>query len=544
MSITDKPLGYAWIEKYTGLSSLIQQSYYTPRHFLAETRREKEMLSQKEDITSVWSQNLLDAYPKMDLVDHMCYALKNEGIDLSLLSAVFPIFGEAERKKIADIISETPKSRDSSARKLGYMYEAIAQKEIPLDSGTLLKTGYDLLFSPNEYYTAQTPNNISAKYKITDNAIGDVATLCPIIRRTRDLEYHCGNNYMQPISEFIENIDSDIIIKACDRIAKGETQHSYIYEKDTKDAKTRIEKFKEAMLGMDTGLDYTLEDNLVKLQNTIASKYKQDTAYRDYQNFIGSFVGARPYVSYLPIRPGLLRGYMGELNKLYRKMSSPDCGIDPILAGSVISCYFVLAHPFADGNGRISRFLAQNVWMKRGYNGNLIIPISEALACGKEVKKDYIEALSNITAPMMKRVEYSIAHRVDGEYEYFEPEVTKCDIRTYAYPDLTAYCTTMYDLVKDATQLYMPQAIIKTQIIDRIKKSLGEVAGEKRIGKLVDMCMIGDGVLSKNKRRLFRDIPSEIISKIENIVSSEYDNFRNLLQPEADIDGYYGDMEI
>lgn len=536
MNITDKPLGYAWVEKYIGTESLIQASNYQKRHYLAETRRTKEILSGREDILPIWSQNLIDDYDKMGLVEHLCYAVKNEGIDLSLLSVVLPLFGDIERQKVAAIISEAPKSRDSSARKLGYMYEMLTQQEIPLDAGTLTKTGYDLLFSPDMYYTMLTSGKISAKYKITDNAIGDISTLCPVIRRTDELENHCAANYCGQLTGLISRFDEDVVKKACNIAAKDETQHSFIYEKDVKDAASRIEKFQKAMIDMDLTCDYLTENNLVQLQNTITSKYKQDTSFRNYQNFVGGFFGNRPIVSYLPLRSGLLRGYLSEVGKIYRTLSDPNCGLDPILSGSIVSCYFVLAHPFQDGNGRISRFLAQNVWMRRGYNkSNLIIPISEALSCSGKNKDNYIRSLQNITKPMMSRIEYRIAHRVSDEDEYYEPEIIKSDIRTYAYPDLTEFCETMYNLVKEASEQYLPQTIVKTQITETVKEKLKDGVGEKRLSKIVDICLANEGVLSKNKRRLFRDIPAETIDTIEKIVCDEYNSNRDIFQPEEDI---------
>lgn len=480
-----------------------------------------------------------DDYPTMDIVDHICYAIKNEGIDLSVLTELLSTFGETERLHIADAISGSPKSRDSSMRKLGYMYETIVGEEIPLQDNILTKTTYDSLFNPEIYYTSSIPKNISAKFKITDNSIGNITTICPIIRRTDNLDIHSAADYGQSISSIFGKVNKNIIDLACDRLALNETQHSFIYEKDTHDAKSRITKLKEVMLNMDLNKDYLTEEHLVELQNCIASKYKQDDAFRNYQNFIGGYIGSKPVVTYMPPKPQLLRGYMSEVHKLYTELISPDCGLDPVIAGSIVGCYFVLAHPFADGNGRISRFLMQNVWMRRGYNyKNMILPISEALSCsGSDSKNDYIKSLANITTPMMNRQDYHFVSITEDGQDFYVPEFKKCNLKAYAYPDLTAYCETVYDLVKEASSDYLPKTVIKTQIIETTKEKLrNEVSiGDKRLSKFVDLCLHNDGVLSNNKRRSFRDIPSAAIDRIQAVVLEEYSKFKELIGRDNEI---------
>ena len=93
----------------------------------------------------------------------------------------------------------------------------------------------------------------------------------------------------------------------------------------------------------------------------------------------------------------------------------------------------------------------------------------------------------------------------------------------------------MYNLVKEASEQYLPQTIVKTQITEPVKEKLKDGVGEKRLSKIVDICLANEGVLSKNKRRLFRDIPAETIDTIEKIVCDEYNSNRDIFQPEEDI---------
>jgi len=57
-----------------------------------------------------------------------------------------------------------------------------------------------------------------------------------------------------------------------------------------------------------------------------------------------------------------------------------DRGIDPLVRGTLVSFGFVFAHPFMDGNGRLSRFLFHKVVCGHGQLPNgLVLPVSVAM---------------------------------------------------------------------------------------------------------------------------------------------------------------------
>lgn len=530
MQILNKPIGYSWLEKNMRVCSLNKQTSSRPDVYLVNSRREKDAVAAvKTGVRPVWSQNLCDAYDSMGLVDHISFALKHEGIDLYLLSKAFTFFGEKERSYIAEKIAQSPKSRDSSLRRLGYLCEKMTKKEIPLPEDVLVRTAYDPLFDPNIYYTLTDPRDISIKYKITDNAIGDVSSICPIIRRNERLDFHCASNYGSAVSAVLSKCPEDIQRDVAGKAAEGESQRSFEFEKDAYAAKSRIDKFKETLLNIDKEKDYLTESNLVALQNIITSKFRRDEEFRDYQNFIGVYTDSKTYVSYLPPAPKLLRGYMYEVRKLYKTLTDPICGLDPILAASAVSSFFILAHPFNDGNGRISRFLLQDICIKRGYSyNNIILPVSEVLAeGGTEARRQYIQSLADITGPMMKEIDFTFEEKNIGGRFVKEPKIIKCDSRIYAYPDITGFCESIYNFIKQAAEQYLPETLLRSQIEKDVSLELEASApeiniGVKRLSGFIGFCINNGGRLSNNKKRQFRDIPTETVDKLEGIVNKIY----------------------
>ncbi|NCP82863.1 MAG: hypothetical protein CO065_04580 [Comamonadaceae bacterium CG_4_9_14_0_8_um_filter_57_21] len=69
-----------------------------------------------------------------------------------------------------------------------------------------------------------------------------------------------------------------------------------------------------------------------------------------------------------------------EVNHFMDMAHRTDRGIDPLVRGTLVSFGFVFAHPFMDGNGRLSRFLFHKVVCGHGQLPNgLVLPVSVAM---------------------------------------------------------------------------------------------------------------------------------------------------------------------
>jgi len=107
----------------------------------------------------------------------------------------------------------------------------------------------------------------------------------------------------------------------------------------------------------------------------------------------GGFVGVHDRVTGNPVPdhisarwqdvPRLIDGLIEMDNKLNRG------NYDPVLAATLIAFGFVFIHPFADGNGRIHRYLIHHVLAAMGFSPKgLIFPVSAVLLeCIGEYKK-------------------------------------------------------------------------------------------------------------------------------------------------------------
>jgi len=85
----------------------------------------------------------------------------------------------------------------------------------------------------------------------------------------------------------------------------------------------------------------------------------------------------------------------GEIHRLANRQICST--LDPLVRATLVSFGFVLAHPYADGNGRLSRFLAHYTLRQSGALPNgYILPLSIAM---KRNEPQYLQALQSFSRP-------------------------------------------------------------------------------------------------------------------------------------------------
>ncbi len=95
-------------------------------------------------------------------------------------------------------------------------------------------------------------------------------------------------------------------------------------------------------------------------------------------------------------------------------------GQSPVMRSAVAAFGFVYIHPLADGNGRVHRFLINDVLRRDGVVPEpVILPVSAVIADDAGERCGYDRVLDRVSNPLMQAVR---------EYVTFEPAQTR-------YPD-------------------------------------------------------------------------------------------------------------
>ena len=208
--------------------------------------------------------------------------------------------------------------------------------------------------------------------------------------------------------------------------------------------------------------------------------------------------------------PGMLAGLAS-----YLKLTST---LSPVMRCAVTSFGFVYIHPLADGNGRVHRFLVNDVLRRDGaVQEPLIIPVSGLIAKDPQERRAYDAVLDSFSKPFMRQMSKSAAFEAtkttysDGVVSNFSFSGNDDARHAWRFMDLTRHVNFLSDVIErtitqdmraESTYLrnhYAARAAIKEVIempdnqIDRILRSM-----ENGNGAL-------SGVLAKEIPALLRD---------------------------------------
>ncbi|WP_416772705.1 Fic family protein [Pseudomonas sp. RHF3.3-3] len=436
-----------------------------------------------------------------DLLGHVLFALKHEGVNLAILAQALPQIPAAA---LETELHNAPNG--IYIRKACFLYEAFTGAE--LNQHAPVKGGFIPLFDPEQYVTM--PGERNSRWRVEFNGIGTLA-YCATVERTPKILELLGHDILARAHDFIANLPSGMMDRAINWAYLHETQDSFAIEKESpSEDKSRrfIQLLKQAH-------DRTplSEEYLVALQNaTLSNPYDMAAAFRHEQNHLANGLQGAAGVSYVPPPPDLCRELMEQLMTLGNDAATQ---IDPLVAAGVISFGFVLLHPFMDGNGRLSRFLIHQTLCRAGALENgLLLPVSVAM---KREERLYLETLQVFSRPAR---EYWDVRWIDQGNLSFNftghPAI-------YRFWDATPGVQFTLEMAKRALEVELREETVFLERYDRIIKAVNErydVRGSD-LSSLVMMCLSQNGTVSKHRRKQYKySVQEGVFDYIEQVTQA------------------------
>jgi Fic family protein len=327
------------------------------------------------------------------------------------------------------------------------------------------------------------------------------------VRRTARLTEQMGVHIDGEARALIESYDPETLSRAVNYLYTKEMRSSFAIEGETPTA-SRTERFVAALKAAPT---FTLnKDSLIALQGEIVDPRYAAKDWRNFQNFVGETVGGyREEVHFICPRPEDVPGLMDAWLQLMQRLVSS--AVDPVVAAAVGSFSFVFAHPFADGNGRIHRFLIHHVLARQGYSPpGVIFPISAAIL---RDRASYDRALETFSKPLAEFIEWQWTPQQ-------EIVVTSDTADLYRYFDATALVEYLYDRVVDTVRLDLKEELGFVAVFDRALTAVREIVDmpDRRASLFVRLCMQNGGRLSAAKRAQFSELSDAEIVQLETQV--------------------------
>jgi hypothetical protein len=436
--------------------------------------------------------------------DHIAFALKYDGVNLNILSALFE---KMKADELTAWIELTPTGR--YARKAWFLYEFLSGRELPLPD--LNRGNYLDLLEPDRYYTL-FPGHRARRQRIMNNLLGGQA-FCPIVRRTEKLAAAETIDPRKQSEEIVSAYPPELIRRALSYLYNKETKSSFEIE-NIKPNSSRTGRF-IGLLEIAEHRDFCDKRSLIDAQNRIADPRFQNTDYRTGQNYVGQSVSyQKELIHYVCPKPDDLPQLMEGLLCAHSMMK--EGAIPAVVHTAVISYGFVFMHPFEDGNGRIHRFLIHNLLFLRGVIPHgLMFPISAVMLRDRALYDQSLEAFSR---PLMKIVEYELD---DLGHMTVHSETGPL----YRYIDMTAQVEALYDFIQKTIERDLPEELTFLMNYDRTRQAIQETADlpDQLIDLFIKFCLQNGGRLSAAKRKShFEFLTDQELEEMENAFREGY----------------------
>ena len=430
--------------------------------------------------------------PEATLRGHLTFHLKHEAISLEMLSRLFEKTSEVD---LANWIAKEPTSQ--YAKRACFLFEWFTGKEIDLHGITVGGNYFDVL-DPDDLVVAGNGKSDS-RWRVRDNMPG-TREFCPTVRRTDAVRASMDLDCQAMLNELKIEFGSEMLLKSAVWLTLRESRASFKIEGE-EGKKDRIQRFADVLHSLTGQASPPLDQkSLAMLQSAIlgVSTSIQQPGIRKSPVFIGQAIRYQEVVHYVapPAEDvvGMLDGIREFLNQ--------TTGQSSIMRAAVASFGFVYVHPLADGNGRVHRFLINDILRRDGAVPEpLIIPVSGLITRDAEERKAYDQVLDSFSKPLMRAyashyrlVDVPIDHD-DGISSNFIFDANEDARHAWRFVDLTSHVqyagcviekTIHQEMRKEAVYLrshFRAREVVKNLIempdhqVDRVIRSIDQNNG-------------------------------------------------------------------
>jgi len=393
-----------------------------------------------------WEMNYEERYrPAPTFRGHLEFMLRHERVNLEFLARLFAVAGFEE---LSDWSRDEPTGRYS--RRAGFFYEWLTGRA--LEFGGVTNGGYVDALDPKLYFTATKGTNVP-RWRVRDNLPGD-QSFCPVVLLTDAVDEALSFD----ISGAWKRLESEFGVELLERSAVWltvkESRASFAIEGEARQT-DRIQRF-ATVLQTEVGRhdDVFSVESLLHLQQAILGDVTTRQGIRRSPIFVGESRGGLEIVHYVAPHWDLARQMLRGLARLERSTR----GRSALLRAAALSFGFVYVHPLTDGNGRISRFLINDVLRRdAALPEPFVLPVSAVISRGM---RGYDRTLEIFSKPLMRH--YAKGYRFGESVRYEDGFTSTFHFDAYddaepawRYPDLTDHVEYLGEVVRTTVDVEM-----------------------------------------------------------------------------------------
>ena len=488
-----EPAGYAWLIDRYGLELPL------PPRLLAIARRHHRRP------TPDWLLLPPPYRPRPTLAGHLAFAFRREGLDLSVLDA---LFASAPAEGLAAMVRARPTGAFS--RRLWFVYEWLtgARLDLPDAGAVRYVPAVD-----DRLQFALAEGGRSRRHKVFDNLPGTPA-FCPMVRRTGRLDAARALRLDARAREAAGRAHPDLAARAASFLLLRDTKSSFAIEGE-RPSGARAARWARAIA--EAGQRPPDRAEFERLQRIVIgdARFVRPGLRRE-----GVFVGRRDRIDGAPLpehigaRPQDLPGLVDGIAAWCARAAAG--GLDPVVAAAIAAFGFVYVHPFDDGNGRIHRWLIHHVLAAAGYTPpGMVFPVSAAILNRID---DYRRVLESRSFALLPFIDWRAA-------ESGNVDVRNDTAAFYRYFDATAHAEFLYACIERTVEEDLPREIRFLTAFDRFAAGVKEVADmpDRRVELLHGFLAQHGGRLSARARsREFTALTDNEAARIERLYAESF----------------------
>jgi len=354
----------------------------------------------KRRATEISDGRRLETYPEVmrpaaTLAAHLQFHLRYEVVHLEFLAR---LFGQAGPQPVQTWVESEPTGQ--YARRAAFLYEWLTGDLLQVPER--LAGGYVDAIDPDKQVAASADQIVKVRrWRINDNLPG-TRHFCPMVARSEGVDQAMSLDVGQLLMGLREEFGEDLLLRAAAWMTLRESKASFAIEGEGSQA-TRIQRFADVMARRTgQGVSPLAEAELADLQQQILGKTTLTRfGIRQSPVFVGETSAYQEVVHYVAPVAGDVPEMMAGLRAFLAKTQ----GQSPVMRSAVAAFGFVYIHPLADGNGRLHRFLINDVLRRDGVVSEpIILPVSAVISADSSERRAYDRILDTVSQPLMEAV--------------------------------------------------------------------------------------------------------------------------------------------
>lgn len=428
-SITE-PIGGVWLIKYADIKLV------APLYIISSIGGRRETINNDDFQHNIYQDTMR---PADIFIAHLQFHIRHEVIHFEMLAR---LFDKVSHNDIQTWVNSEPTGK--YARCSAFLYEWLTGKMLTVPKN--IGGNYFDVIDTKKLVTADPAQIVkNTRWRINDNIAG-TPDFCPMLVKTDKFNQAASLNISKMMNELNHEFGEDLLMRASVWMTLRESRASFAIEGECQSIK-RIERFADVMAKR-TGLgEVPLTHKLLaELQQEILGNKSVVEHYGARQSPV--FVGQTQIRGLKEIVHYIAPPYDDVLDKLsgLRAFITKTNDQSSAMRSAVASFAFIYIHPLADGNGRVHRFLINDILRRDGaIREPIILPISQAIAEHASDRQAYDNILDTISKPLMESIRgyYSFSKQpihypdgIDSNLSFRDTEIAQ---PVWRFMDLTPH---------------------------------------------------------------------------------------------------------